>query len=608
MGAGQAQMTVLALTVPLSEAETATSFASRLAMRNGSRYAQDFVQDMRLAWHDIVAGRAEALEELAMLGRVELAALERHAIRLGDKHRRRRIGAETVHLKVVRHIRQHVCPLCLGKADAPTPGAPVTWQLEPFRCCPIHAVALVELPRAEAPRFMHDLAGRVDDNRDLIREAARDAEPVEVSGFDRYVTERILHGRQGASWLDGSDLACVWHTCETLGVILRHGPSIRVDRLRPADLAAATATGFDAIGDTRAGFVDALRSIHARSGGERGGFYSEFVPFARWLGKLREEPGPAGLLEAVRGFVEQTYPVGPGEDVLGRPCGRRRVHSVMTAARAHEVHHLRMQRLVRAVATTRGHVGLPAPNRHEWFDADAWDPFLSRYARSLNSKAAAAALGVRQEFLNQMTEAGWLRPVVLLPGLAERYDPRDLKALLEGLLCRSRPVAEVEADTSTVLSAPPKCHRSALDILDLIQGNRLAFVGWLVDVGGISNLVIRPGEVLDVLEVSRLEGYRHADIRRMLGMNCPTVSWLIKTGRLDHERHPNPRTRRIIQIVPRAAVEAFTAEFVTLSQIAEREHTLPKHAAAQLARRGIHPIEHPARCSKIYRRADLRAR
>ena len=42
-------MMPLALTVPLSAGETATSFASRLAARNGSRYVQDFAEDMELA-------------------------------------------------------------------------------------------------------------------------------------------------------------------------------------------------------------------------------------------------------------------------------------------------------------------------------------------------------------------------------------------------------------------------------------------------------------------------------------------------------------------------------------------------------------------------------
>ena len=286
----------LALTVPLSKGESATSFASRLAARNGSQYVQDFAEDMALSWHAIVAGDADALAELAALGGVARATLERHAILPGDGHRRRRIGDEIVHHKTLRHIRQHVCPLCVRGAEASAGGAPVTWQLEPMRRCPIHAVALVELPRAEFPRAVHDLAGRVRDHRALIEDAARDPEAVEVSAFDRYMAERVLHGRSGASWLDGSDLACTWRVCETVGIVLMHGPSIRVDRLRSADLAAATGAGFDAIGGAKADLAGTLRAIHARSGNrsgnERGGgFYSEFEPLARFLGKLHEGAG-----------------------------------------------------------------------------------------------------------------------------------------------------------------------------------------------------------------------------------------------------------------------------------------------------------------------------
>jgi hypothetical protein len=57
--------------------------------------------------------------------------------------------------------------------------------------------------------------------------------------------------------------------------------------------------------------------------------------------------------------------------------------------------------------------------------------------------------------------------------------------------------------------------------------------------------------------------------------------------------------------VPQAALVAFTRKFVTLSQIAQEENTLPKRAAARFAYRGVYPSELPLHCSKIYRRADF---
>ena len=204
-----------------------------------------------------------------------------------------------------------------------------------------------------------------------------------------------------------------------------------------------------------------------------------------------------------------------------------------------------------------------------------------------------------------MEGAGWLRPIISLPGLADRYDPHELESLLDSLFRRTQPVVEVAKDMSPILSAYPRCHCDALAILDLVRSDRLTFVGRLPDVCGIPALVIRPEEVVDLLGGPRLQGYRHGDMRRILGLNCLTVAWLLKTGHVAHEQHRNPRTRKIVQIVPRAALDAFMREFVTLSQIARQERTLPKHAAARLARRGIHPIDLPARCSRIYRRADL---
>ena len=169
-----------------------------------------------------------------------------------------------------------------------------------MRCCPRHGVALVALRTVESPRSIYDLAVRVRDDRILIRQARQHSRKIPVGNFDRYVADRLMNGRQGASWLDGVNLDVVWRICEMLGIILRHGPLRRISHLEPMQLAAAATAGFDAIGMAKADLIETLRSIHRHSSSVRGGFYSEFRPFYRWLGKLDGTPG----------FTESSRPFG----------------------------------------------------------------------------------------------------------------------------------------------------------------------------------------------------------------------------------------------------------------------------------------------------------
>lgn len=596
----------LSLTVPLAPAETATSFASRLAARNGSIYVQDFVQDMELSWRSVVAGDATTLSVLAQLGNVDAETLTRHSFRSADG-RRRTVGSETISPRFARHTRLRVCPLCMAQEGPVPPGSPVTWQIQAIGCCHVHDVTLVEVPAAVFPRTPLDIAGRVRDHRGLIDRAADRMEPAEISNCEQYIAARLIHGRSGHFWLDDWTLAAVWNACQMLGIVLSHGPAIRVEHLTAAERSAAAGIGFDRVSGGKAKLHETLRAIHDDAGIERGGFYTEFLPFARWLTKTQDSNDAVPLLDAVREFIEETYPVGPGEDILGRPCGVRRIHSVMTAAREHRINWTRMRRLVETIASTPGHEGLPAPNQHLWFDAQSWDPYLARYAGALNPKAAAKTLSVRPEFFTRMVEAGLISPVLSYDGLVDRYDPRDLHDLLDRLLKSSRPAEVLGADVVPILNAYPKCNVDAVTILGLILEGRLKLVGRREGTDGIPALAVCPREIVELLVHPRLGGYRHGELKRILGINSTTVSLLKKEGRLACVRRFDRRTGKPVLIVEQYALDALTREFVTLSQLATKMKTLPKHAAARLAAKGVVPIDLPIRCSKIYRRADIEA-
>ena len=69
----------LGLSLPMLPRETLPSFVSHIAQKNGSRYVQDFVQDMGLSWRRILQLEPETLQDLADLTGADSRQLAAHS-------------------------------------------------------------------------------------------------------------------------------------------------------------------------------------------------------------------------------------------------------------------------------------------------------------------------------------------------------------------------------------------------------------------------------------------------------------------------------------------------------------------------------------------------
>src|SRR3546814_195043 len=124
----------LRLVVYHGAGETPTSFASRLAVRNGCPAVRDFCLDMGIGFQDIVDGRVPALERLAMRGAAEPTDVCRHAIsETGDGFALRQ---ERLTQHSLRRHRVFVCPACflrdLEEGQGPSETRPygrILWEL-----------------------------------------------------------------------------------------------------------------------------------------------------------------------------------------------------------------------------------------------------------------------------------------------------------------------------------------------------------------------------------------------------------------------------------------------------------------------------------------------
>ena len=603
-------MTRLALTVQPSAFESATSWASRLADRNGASHVQDFVHDMGLVWKAFIGGDARTVLALCNLAGVEPSTVLRHATRR-DEGGSRWLGREVIGAKLLLNREMSVCARCVAEARSKETGrleagARVWWQIEPVRTCYRPRVMLTQLPPPPTGRCKYDFVGRVRDNWDLLRRAAERPSWSPMRFFDLYMISRVCgEKRLRSRWLDSLDLRIAAQACQTLGIVLKRRAMVRSDVNSPAFLSAAADLGFRTLVQGSKTMWPAMQKVQDRPSVRGSGFYTDFRPFAMFVDKLEDGPGTQVLRDEVRRYVEHNYPVGPGEEVLGRPVEQRRLHSVVTAAEKAGTSWTRTRGVLQAIRDTGAVSYLTPPDRNFWISCEEWDPWLERYGRSLNIKRAAERLGCSFQFFHKIQKTEWITPFISLPGHVDRYDPEELDPMLASFLDGRPEISARDQDMVELFAVQSRCRCSSMSVLELIRTNRLPFVGRQAGAHGLRSLLVRRDEVLDALETEPHEGLASDDARRFLGINTSTLSWLIQQKLLEVERVSHHRTRESMAIIRHDMLCAFLARYETLGRLARVEQTQAKHVAARLARFGVHPLPLPEHFSRIYLREDL---
>lgn len=222
-------MSTLALRVPFGEGETASSFCSRLALRNECDSAGEFCREMGMSFIEVVNGNPEALEKLAYLGRADPIALRDAALqRSGKVYTCRK---QAISRPILRRNRVWVCPTCLAEDVARWPkigsAAPLgrsAWLLGPIRTCVNHKRELVEVIGANVvnllpPRARHDFARLIQPvlaELDRWSDISRSRKPTPL---ESYLSGRLEGLGASEGWLDGLPFYAVARSCEVLGAV-----------------------------------------------------------------------------------------------------------------------------------------------------------------------------------------------------------------------------------------------------------------------------------------------------------------------------------------------------------------------------------------------------
>ncbi|PTE14503.1 TniQ family protein [Pseudogemmobacter blasticus] len=588
----------LGLTLSMLPQETLPSFVSHVAQKNGSRYVQDFVQDMGLSWSSILQLELEAVQDLADLTGVDPEELTSHSYKpLGSGF----FGLMGNRLPVsfLDRSRLKFCPACceddIGHQGR-TWGRPL-WQLDSVNCCPMHGLLLHRLAIPCYPRSPHDFAGRMAEYGGIA--ALRRELGSQPSQFARYLSERIYENAHDirCAWLDDLSIDVAARLCENVGVLLLKGPSVRSNTLDSMTLAEACGVGFSVCVKGRDELRNAYESVRCRSQSRNGGFYTDFGFFTRWLQRLTYPDRYRTVLDHFQNFVLASYPIAPGQMVLGRMCAERRWYSWNELGNEYGLTPGRISRFQRAIVV--------ADDEHRRVAKGSYTKELEVLASGLDRVEASRKFGVHVSLIDRLVDADLLQYSLSLPGLGKLFRREDLDAFWNSVTFRAPLADNVPAGAFALQHIGRRAKVQSVELLHALAKGTFKKAFRLRGAKGFRAIHLDLNEVLDVFASRPVEGLSRKQVRKALHINCQTISVIFRKKMIESTRVRSPRSRKWMSIVAPEQLDWFLSRYLPLGLMAYDIGTQARHVSSRLERAGIQPIPLPPQCSKIYLREEV---
>lgn len=591
------------MTVAHGHDETPASLCSRNAMLVG-RSARDFCRDAGFTFQEVVDGRSSALEALAHRCRANLDQFGKTAT-VKVSERRYAIGDQILTRDTLSRKTLRVCPHCIAQ-DVETGRGPektrpygrLHWLVDPIRTCREHGVGLMSVSEDVHPHRLHDFAMLVQPCLPTLRRMAREESKRRYSPFEDYLVKRLASSAdQEAAWLNTLPFHAAAKTCETLGAIAVRGIRFAVGNLSEADWHEAGAAGYEI---AQAG-EPAIRTLLTRLQEAAPPSLADWSPktfygrLYEWLAHESEDTAYDPLRDIIQRHFIETMPVGPGDEIFGRPVTVRRLHSVRSASFETGAHPKRLRKLLHAA----GLIGDGAPaltDNAVLFDADGAREFLDRVAEAMSLNEAREYLNVPRPQEQHLFQAGYLQPFVM--GGTEilkdhAFAKRDLDAFLQRLLAGATPLKPGESDFHPIPAAAQKATCSAVKVVELILDRKLTRVRLHPDVAGFLSLMVDPEEVKGLLYEQRADSVSLREVEKRMGSSTRVVSALIEQGHLPANTVVNPVTRLKQRVVPAEELDRFLERFVTLHALAKEKGIYFRKLADQFHEDEITPAFDP---------------
>ncbi|KJS34792.1 MAG: hypothetical protein VR70_16990 [Rhodospirillaceae bacterium BRH_c57] len=613
---------MLKLRVPYIRGETATSFCSRLALRNRCRSIAEFGLDVGLVFRDVVAGTQEGLARLSALGGVDLAHLTSSAFR--GNGTRFTCGNNILEQTLRRPMsRLMVCPACIAgdlathpDIGSAAPAGRVAWLLEPISTCIEHDLALVvaDVQPQNSVRgagYLLDFSRRAQPFIQRIENHQASALRRPPSGLERYLCARLDGPFPVVSDLvDSLPFYAVAQASLILGAFITFGPKLTLRKLTDEQRRDAGEAGFCILAAGAVALEEFLRTSMDRWPRSKNAtsMNAFFGALSQWLGYRSDDASYEFLRSTIRNLMFSSQPLRENTTIYGVSLGAERIKSVLTLSEEMGVHPNRLQRLLVATGVLDESSARLSAHKAVFVVDEKASDIVARLSRCMSKTAAAKYVNAPWVHFDTLHRAGLIMPFVEPIGIlsVHGFDRLDLDHFLERLLYFVRGPAPENILAIPISSAATRLNCSALQIVQLIFGGKLTEIYRRQDVGGFLGILVNPEEVRVALRRPERPGLSIEQVGERMRWSRPVIDALIAHGWLAAEIVRHPIIRRQQKVIEPRDLEEFDRIYVALSALGRELRLSLPAIKALLTDGGIESAFDPEVIgATFYRRADL---
>ncbi len=479
-------------------------------------------------------------------------------------------------LFVSRALRNPVmrgCPVCLREdarnSDQPATAAMVMrggWLMREANICIRHDHPFVELWTCAAPRDRFDIAERLAEIENEIMAGTLDQPSVAPTACDTWLDGRLQDGRD-ETWFKGHSLFATTTFRRVLGQALlldrgEHGPE------NPPH-----SVGFALAEMGERALREALGKI---------AFYCDAEPskangavFVALNRDYTENEDFEVYRRILLDVIQDHWPIGAGEELLGERVPERRMHSLKTASQEIGIGPKVIEHFF--VEAGRSPPMTRTPLRAACSTPRSTLVSWRRSPRLSGQSPCERQSGQRGTSWRRWTKKGILRPRTQVAKVKNPWRLSDGKALIAELSAKAQRVGEDDDEWETLLLALKRSGMALSEQVEAIRGDRLA-LGQREGVPGFHGFVVPKRNVDHLLKSRSMEhaptapagAMSAACFGRSVGLRDNGYFLaLIEAGHTPATPHMNRRTGRRWYFVTAEEISAFHRRFVTLTTLCE---------------------------------------